>query len=94
MPVEKETKFKIQKIKELQKQITELQKDIKPLTRSLQKTTETFFICLPKDWCETHKLNNGSVVTTAQQEDCLIIAMSVTKRGIAGDISTIFGIRV
>jgi hypothetical protein len=34
MPVEKETKFKIQKIKELQKQITELPKEIKPLTRS------------------------------------------------------------
>jgi len=72
--IQEEIKSKVEKIKNLRSQLEELEKEVSPLTRNVQMTQSgTFFVCLPKDWCEKHKLKKGSTVMISQQEDCLII---------------------
>ena len=74
MILEEEIKSKVDKIRELQSQIENLQKDVNVVTRNLQSTpTGTFFVTLPKEWCEGHKLKRGSQITISQQKDALII---------------------
>ncbi len=74
MTSEAEIKNKVDKIKELQSQIESLQKDVNVVTRNLQATrTGTFFVTLPRGWCEAHKLKKGSQITISVQKDSLII---------------------
>jgi len=74
MPIEEEITSKVSKIKELKQQLEILEKQVKVSKRKLQATaTATYFISLPKDWCELHDLKKGSVVTISEQKDSLII---------------------
>ena len=74
MSVEEEITSKVNKIKELKQQIEILEKQVQVSTRKLQATaTGTYFVSLPKDWCETHGLKKGAVVTISEQKDSLII---------------------
>lgn len=74
MPIEEEIISKVSKIKELKQQLQILEKQIKVSQRKLQATaTDTYFITLPKDWCNAHDLKKGSVVTISEQKDSLII---------------------
>jgi len=74
MSIEEEITSKVNKIKELKMQIESLEKDVSVKTRKLQATlTGTYFITLPRDWCDAHCLKKGSLVTISQQKDSLII---------------------
>jgi hypothetical protein len=74
MSLEEEITSKVSKIKELKQQLEILEKQVQVSKRKLQSTaTGTYFISLPRDWCETHGLKKGSVVTISEQKDSLII---------------------
>jgi hypothetical protein len=73
MSLEEEITSKVSKIKELKQQLEILEKQVQVSKRKLQSTaTGTYFISLPRDWCETHGLKKGSVVTISEQKDSLI----------------------
>jgi len=72
--IEEDIASKVTKIKELKQQIKSLEKEVQTSTRKLQATVMgTYFISLPKDWCEAHGLKKGSLVTIAEQKNSLII---------------------
>jgi hypothetical protein len=74
MSFEEEITSKVSKIKELKQQLEILEKQVQVSKRKLQSTaTGTYFISLPRDWCETHGLKKGSLVTISEQKDSLII---------------------
>jgi hypothetical protein len=74
LSIEEGITSKIGKIKELKQQLEILEKQIQVSKRKIQATaTETYFVSLPKDWCEAHGLKKGSVVTISEQKDSLII---------------------
>lgn len=74
MSIEKEVTLKVSKIKELKQQLELLEKQVQASERKLQSNaTGTYFISLPKGWCESHGLKKGSVVTISEQKDSLII---------------------
>lgn len=74
MSIEEEITSKVSKIKELRQQLEILEKQVQVSKRKLQaNATGTYFISLPKDWCELHGLKKGSVVTISEHEDSLII---------------------
>ena len=74
MSLEGEITSKVSKIKELKQQLELLEKQVQVSKRKIQSTaTGTYFISLPKDWCKTHSLKKGSVVTISEQKDSLII---------------------
>jgi hypothetical protein len=74
MTIEREVTSKVSKIKELKQQLEILEKQVHVSERKLQSNaTGTYFISLPKDWCESHGLKKGSVVTISEQKDSLII---------------------
>jgi hypothetical protein len=74
MVIEKEITSKVSKIKELKQQLEFLEKQVNVTNRKIQaNATGTCFISLPKDWCESHGLKKGSVVTISVQKDSLII---------------------
>jgi hypothetical protein len=74
MSIEEEITLKVSKIKELKQQLEILEKQVKVSKRKLQTTaTKTYLISLPKDWCESHGLEKGSIVTISEQKDSLII---------------------
>lgn len=74
MSIEEEISSKVSKIKELKQQLEILEKQVQVSKRKLQATaTGTYFISLPKDWCDSHSLKKGSVVTISEQKDSLII---------------------
>ena len=76
MSLEKEITSKVSKIKELKQQLEFLEKQVKVSNRKIQaNATGTYFISLPKDWCESHGLKKGSVVTISEQKDNLIIIL-------------------
>ena len=65
---------KVSKINELKKQLELLEKQVKVSKRRLQSTAMgTYFVSLPKNWCKSHGLKKGSVVTVSEQKDNLII---------------------
>ena len=74
MSIEEDIASKVTKLKELKQQVKSLEKQVQPSTRKLQATAMgTYFISLPKGWCETHGLKKGSLVTISEQENSLII---------------------
>jgi len=74
MSFEEEITSKVSKINELKQQLELLEKEVHVSKRRLQSTaTGTYFISLPKDWCEEHGLKKGSFVTISEQKDSLII---------------------
>jgi hypothetical protein len=74
MAIEREVTSKVSKIKELKQQLEILEKQVQVSERKLQSNaTGTYFISLPKDWCKSHGLKKGSVVTISEQKDSLII---------------------
>jgi len=74
MSFDEEIKSKVSKINELKQQLELLEKQVQASKRKIQSTaTGTYFISLPKDWCKTHGLKKGSVVTISEQKDSLII---------------------
>jgi len=76
LSIEEDITSKVNKIKELKQQIKILEKQVQVSTRKLQSTaTGTYFISLPKDWCEAHGLKKGSVVTISEQKDSLVIIL-------------------
>ena len=74
MAIEREVISKVSKIKALKQQLEILEKQVQVSERKLQSNaTGTYFITLPKDWCASHGLKKGSVVTISEQKDSLII---------------------
>ena len=74
MSFEEDITSKVVKIDELKKQLEILEKQVRVSKRRLQSTAMgTYFVSLPKDWCKTHGLKKGSLVTISEQKDSLII---------------------
>jgi hypothetical protein len=72
--IEEDIASKVTKIKELKQEIESLEKQVQPTTRKLQSTAMgTYFVSLPKGWCEKHGLKKGSLITISEQKNSLII---------------------
>lgn len=72
--IDEEITAKVNKIRELKKQIEILEKEVQVSTRKLQATpTGTYFITLPRDWCDARGLKKGSLVTISEQKNSLLI---------------------